>query len=353
MRMRASSARALFAAVVIVASGSAAQTLPTSPECTGCHTDHLTTLAATGGHSPLTDCHGCHEDRRPNRVGRRHRSKPNCTDCHAGPSGHPTPKTEPTGVRATRKCLTCHDVHGSPNLHLVGPDVIRRRLVFPIAFTNEQGAAAGGFTDPEHPGRGLCEVCHRKTDFYRRDGTGMPHFTETCTLCHLHTDHFDAVATETNCGICHADQATRFARPSAHSARFACSGCHAEISPTPGPDHRAIEACQSCHADNATHAPAGPPGLPCTQCHDPHGTGNTNLVLDVLTTTGGAQVPIRFDNLDGRVDGSFASASAPGTGICEVCHTTTRFYRADGTGDPHFTFSCLPCHLHAQGFRPQ
>ena len=64
-------------------------------------------------------------------------------------------------------------------------------------------------------------------------------------------------------------------------------------------------------------------------------------------------MPIRFDNLDGKVDGSFASLSNPGTGICEVCHTTTRHYRADGTGSPHFTFSCLPCHLHAGGFNPQ
>jgi hypothetical protein len=78
-----------------------------------------------------------------------------------------------------------------------------------------------------------------------------------------------------------------------------------------------------------------------------------NLVLDVLTTPAARQVPIVFNNYDGRADGSFASASAPGTGICEVCHTTTRFYRADGTGESHFTFSCLPCHLHADGFRPQ
>jgi hypothetical protein len=155
--------------------------------------------------------------------------------------------------------------------------------------------------------------------------------------------------TETNCSVCHADEAARFMKPSAHSARFECGGCHAEVSPMPGPGHRAIEACQSCHPDRETHAPTGPPGLPCTQCHDPHGTGNVNLVLDVLTTIAGTQVPIQFDNYDGRADGSFASASAPGTGICEVCHTTTRFYRADGTGASHFTFSCLPCHLHAEG----
>jgi predicted CXXCH cytochrome family protein len=353
MATRRGSARTILLLATVVATRAAAQSGDTASQCVGCHTDQLTAVGTTGGHSPLVDCLGCHADRRPNRVGRRHRAKPNCSDCHAEPSGHPPRKTEPRGVRATRNCLACHDVHGSTNLHLVTGDLVRQRRVFPITFTSKEGAAPGGFTDPAHPGRGLCEVCHRATDFYRHDGRGKPHFTQTCTLCHLHAEHFEPVATEANCSICHADEAARFTKPSGHSARFECGGCHAEVSPTPGRGHRAVEACQSCHPDRATHAPTGPPGLPCTQCHDPHGTGNANLVLDVLTTTAGTQVPIRFDNLDGLADGSFASPSAPGTGVCEVCHTTTRFYRADGTGEPHFTYSCLPCHLHANGFQPQ
>jgi predicted CXXCH cytochrome family protein len=343
----------LVAVLTIAVTRVAAQTVDTSNPCVGCHTDQLTALAATGGHSPLVSCEGCHKDRRPNRVGRGHRTKPNCSDCHDQPNGHPPRKTELQGARATRNCLGCHDVHGSTNLHLVRTDVVRQALVLSITFTSEEGAAAGGFTDPAHPGKGLCEVCHRKTDFYVRSGTGKPHFTDSCTLCHLHPDHFEPVATEANCSICHSDEATRFTKPSGHSANFTCGGCHAEVSPTPGTGHRAVEACQTCHPDNATHAPNGPPGLPCTQCHDPHGTGNLNLVLDMLTTTLGTQVPIHFDNLNGLADGSFASASAPGTGVCEVCHTTTGHYRADGTGSPHYTFSCLPCHLHTSGFEPQ
>ena len=342
----------LLLAATIVATRAAGQS-STVNECIACHSDQVAAAAATGGHSSLVNCLGCHAERRPNRVGRRHRTKPNCIDCHAEPSGHPPRKTELRGVRATRNCLACHDVHGSTNLHLVTTTVVRAGRAFPIVFTTEEGAAAGGFTDPAHPGDGICEVCHRHTDFYRHDGKGKPHFTQTCTLCHDHAAHFQPIVSDANCGVCHADEASRFARPSAHSAQFQCSGCHAQLSPAPGPGHRAIEACQSCHSDRMTHAPNGPPGLPCTQCHDPHGTGNANLVLDELTTTTGRMVPIHFDNLDGLADGSFASPSAPGTGICEVCHTTTRFYRADGTGESHFTFSCLPCHLHADGFQPQ
>src|SRR5262245_55894843 len=352
MATRRGSARTILLLVIIVAARASAQSIDSVNQCVACHPDQLAAGAATGGHSSLVNCLGCHAERRPNRVGRGHRTKPHCIDCHSEPTGHPPRQSERQGVHATRNCLACHDVHGSTNLHLVRTTLVRARRASPISFTSEEGAAPGGFTDPAHPGRGICEACHRKTDFYRRSGKGKPHFTQTCTLCHLHDDHFEPVVNDTNCSVCHADEAARFMKPSAHSARFECSGCHAEVSPMPGPGHRAIEQCQSCHADRETHAPTGPPGFPCTQCHDPHGTGNVNLVLDVLKTPAGAQVPIVFDNYDGRADGSFASASAPGTGVCEVCHTTTRFYRADGTGESHFTFSCLPCHLHADGFRP-
>jgi len=99
-----------------------------------------------------------------------------------------------------------------------------------------------------------------------------------------------------------------------------------------------------------THAPAQGRALPCTQCHDAHGSDNAHLVVESIEIPSGALRPIRFDDLSGLADGSFASASAPGSGICEVCHTRTRFYRADGSGEPHFALSCLPCHRHTRGF---
>jgi predicted CXXCH cytochrome family protein len=221
-----------------------------------------------------------------------------------------------------------------------------------LTFTNEAGAAAGGFTDPLAPGAGVCEVCHRRTEFFRADGTGAEHFTDSCVLCHAHAAGFEPVVGEQSCGICHASEASRFVKPSLHHADFVCGDCHAEVAPAPGAGHRAVPTCESCHAGRATHAPPGVAAFPCTRCHDPHGTDNAQLVLESITTPQGAARPIRFDNPLGRADGSFASASAPGTGVCEVCHTQTRFFRADAANEEHFTFSCLPCHLHGAGFGP-
>ena len=318
--------------------------------CARCHDTQVALAVATGGHAAGLECTDCHADRRPGIYGSRHRTIPRCST-HHDEVRHPPRNDAPPQAR--RNCLVCHDVHGSPNAHLVRRLLpLRGDRFAEVHFDNEAGAAPGGFTDPTAPGTGVCEVCHRKTNFYRADGSGEPHFTDSCILCHAHTDGFRPVVSDANCTLCHAAEGARFAKPSAHAARFACSSCHVEQSPTPGPEHRGIRACGDCH-DYVTHSPPGRAPVPCTQCHDPHGTDNTHLVLEQITTTSGAERPIVFNNINGLADGSFASPSNPGTGICEVCHTQTRFYRADGSGESHFPYSCIPCHRHAQGFAPQ
>jgi predicted CXXCH cytochrome family protein len=217
------------------------------------------------------------------------------------------------------------------------------------------GSVPQGLVDPANPGHGLCEICHKTTQFYRANGKGESHFTGDCMLCHDHTAGFQPVVSDANCTICHPSEASLLAKSSLHHDRFTgtCSSCHAEVSPEPGPGHRAKSACVDCHsqAKVATHVPPGIT-IPCTQCHEPHGTDNIRLIRDVIQTIEDGARPIQFANFTGKADGSFASASAPGTGLCEVCHTQTRFYRADGSGSPHYTTTCLQCHPHDAGFAP-
>ena len=335
--------------VMMVAPAQAAKVVDVAGVCAACHVAESAASAEHGGHARILDCTSCHSDRRPGRFGRGHRRVERCASCHEV-AGHPPRRR--SGRRMQRNCLRCHTPHGSPNLSLVREQIRHRRRLLTIDFVNTSGVAEGGFIDPDDPGAGLCAGCHRKTEFYRRDGSGAPHFTDSCTDCHRHEAGFQAVVDDGNCGICHAEQAERFAKPSGHAARFACSDCHADTAAPIGPGHRAIADCADCH-DTATHAPTGPPGFPCETCHEPHGTDNAFLVREAIDVPQDGLRPIRFDDIAGRADGSFASASDPGTGICEVCHTTTQFYRADGMGDPHFTFSCLPCHRHTEGFSPR
>jgi hypothetical protein len=322
--------------------------------CASCHPTEAADAAASGGHAPTLDCISCHADAHPGRFGPGHRRVARCASCHAAEVGHPPRRRPRRGRRAQRNCLRCHVPHGSPNIENVRTAIRRRHRLVPVAFLNASGAAPGGFTNPDAPGTGICEVCHRRTQFYRGDGTGAEHFTAPCTACHQHATGFEPVASDTNCAICHTDEGTRFEKPSGHSAALACSDCHAELSTVIGPGHRAVPACTDCHdaVHVATHAPMGPPGIPCETCHEPHGTDNIALIREEIALPQGGTAPIVFTAIAGREDGGLAGASVPGSGLCEVCHTTTSHYRADGTGDPHYTLPCVPCHLHADGFNP-
>jgi len=325
--------------------------------CARCHFREAELAATAGNHAAFVDCVVCHENRRPDSFGRKHRTTPaSCTDHHKTTvETHPSPPRTLGPARERRRCLKCHAVHGSTNADLIRDTIRRRGRMHAVDFQASGGAVPGGFVDPTTPGRGLCEVCHRKTRFYPASGRGESHFTEDCTLCHDHTASFGTVITDASCATCHPDEAARLAQPSLHQSKFAgmCSSCHAETSPAPGPGHRATSACDDCHSPErvATHVPPGM-AIPCTQCHEAHGSDNIRLVRDIIRTFQGDDQPVRLDHLAGRADGGLASESAPGTGLCEICHTRTDFYRADGSGMPHYVESCQQCHSHAAGFAP-
>ena len=46
-------------------------------------------------------------------------------------------------------------------------------------------------------------------------------------------------------------------------------------------------------------------------------------------------------------------ADGLGNGLCEVCHTTTAYYKSDGSGFTHNDGTvCTTCHTHQGGFVP-
>jgi predicted CXXCH cytochrome family protein len=159
------------------------------------------------------------------------------------------------------------------------------------------------------------------------------------------------------CAFCHdAIASSLFSYGHADLEVTSCEFCH-DQNLTPGKvglGHRNVPACTDCHSGQMTHNdPAAGTVGECVQCHTPHGSSNIFLVRQRIAVPSGAIANIVFNNLKGKADGSFASESQPGTGVCEVCHTTTMFYRSDGTGEDHYPFPCIACHPHSEGFEPQ
>ncbi|OYV74258.1 MAG: hypothetical protein B7Z74_02590, partial [Deltaproteobacteria bacterium 21-66-5] len=94
------------------------------------------------------------------------------------------------------------------------------------------------------------------------------------------------------------------------------------------------ELCLDCHnlashTSQATSFTYGAWAEDCLTCHTPHLTTNIYLIRQQILTPNSATKPVDFRNLSGKADYSFATATNPGSGVCEVCHTKTK--NPDGT----------------------
>lgn len=139
------------------------------------------------------------------------------------------------------------------------------------------------------------------------------------------------------CLGCHATLATAWARPSSHRLLLDCNDCHRAFTAAAGPKHETTRECGDCHSARG-HRSFG-----CRSCHDVHGSENLFLVKPVLY---GAAVRVT------KPEGATAEGLAhDGAGVCETCHTATRYYRSDG-GAPHEGGWCVQCHPHREGFTP-
>jgi len=151
------------------------------------------------------------------------------------------------------------------------------------------------------------------------------------------------------CAGCHSDIGQRWEQVSSHSLLLDCRACH-EARGSSGPGHATTGDCATCHS-----AASHPAAAACSTCHDPHGTVNAFLVRDRLDLADGTVVDIRLAAPEGDTADGLTHASVPGaagTGICEVCHDTTRYYPRSGTGDAHATGWCITCHSHDVAFAP-
>jgi len=107
--------------------------------------------------------------------------------------------------------------------------------------------------------------------------------------------------------------------------------------------------CSDCHAE-ATHK-----GNNCMACHQSHNTGNLAGIAGRVRTTDRTERDVMF--LGYTKANSFADGDSTYDGICEVCHTATKYYRRDGGGFANHSGGvnyngkdCTSCHSHSTGF---
>lgn len=116
------------------------------------------------------------------------------------------------------------------------------------------------------------------------------------------------------------------------------------------------QVCNDCH-DLPSHGSAGMNStsygswqLNCRDCHSPHVGGNIYLVNSTINTPNSGVKAVTFQSLNNFVDNA-----APRDGVCEVCHTKTKYYRNDGSQPQAHnkdTQNCTGCHPHNRAFAP-
>jgi predicted CXXCH cytochrome family protein len=155
-----------------------------------------------------------------------------------------------------------------------------------------------------------------------------------------------------------------------------CLSCHrAHGSPYPKMlrwDPTYVDACVICHTTKVTETQGRyhvSEVTDCCDCHNMHGQGppdyyppynTTTLIADTITTPNSDPKNVVFPS-GGASD--FISDGSPVDGVCEVCHTQTKYYRNDGTSPggehPLYTgdepvylgWDCTSCHSHSNEFR--
>jgi len=115
----------------------------------------------------------------------------------------------------------------------------------------------------------------------------------------------------------------------------------------PQAHHAGIEGCRRCHLTHGMRAEIIP------------GQPNLFSMAGAITTPNSGSKEVIFTDLTGP--NSFADGDAAYDGVCEVCHTQTKYFRNDAWDDPspcagaphkaeYAGQDCTPCHSHEDAF---
>lgn len=310
-----------FGAAVTDPDKSGYQTVAINHDCLGCHYRHGSTFVDLLQESPnYTLCRTCHDGGTGVNI-----------DEADLPSGAGAKNTHAWGVNASSGlyqtnapttaevlarldagnivCSTCHDAHSS----------------------NTKLTVVDNTTDQ------MCKDCHSARNVGSFPAVGSHPVGVIYTAGGTYQDPAPTLAT-TQVGPL--------------GGKVECSSCHLVHNATTSDGNLLRQTadetlCEDCHTlGSTTGTPVGTHnGMTCISCHTPHNSG-TNIYL-IRTDIGGSSV-VHETSTD------FGDQVGTEDGICEVCHTSTTYYLANGSGASHnLGTDCMTCHPHDQNFAPK
>ncbi|MDE1985733.1 MAG: DmsE family decaheme c-type cytochrome [Alphaproteobacteria bacterium] len=192
-------------------------------------------------------------------------------------------KGDPRSPFGQHECESCH---GPSEAHVESAPAPGQKKTEPAVVFNGPNAS------PVSSRNEVCLSCHQNG--LRMDWAGSQHQDNNlaCTSCHtIHVkkDPILVKATQPEkCFSCHAEQRAltlQFSHHPIREGKVACSDCH---NPHGSPNRdllkkaRVTDLCYSCHADKRgpmlwEHQPVRED---CTNCHNPHGSVNPRLLKE-------------------------------------------------------------------------
>ncbi len=341
--------------------GYAKTVAPYDGVCQVCHeaTGHLGTATSmqywlsngTGPHNADQDCMTCHTHQQP--PGNAFQGAGACSSCHLAPAN--------VGVGDDRDEL--------PPVYGGGAN---KSFVDREEWASTGHGNAGNYDQSGYAGAGFpvtstvegCYYCHAPDTALFGGGQTSKHanVTDGTNPFRLANTNWNGKGKNGVCLVCHAASgATGFDPDGAAGVDFPSTGKLAS--------HRISEA----HA-GAKHGALADGGTLCWDCHDPHGDANYDVVptgrsiafmiqarptkdaADAWGASGTfAAANVDFNKATGgdtaALDGAdYVGAGNPAPGVCQVCHSSTTFWKADGSAGGHQNGAtrCGACHAHEQ-----
>jgi hypothetical protein len=288
-----------------------------------------------------------------------------------------------TGSEPADQCAwLCHGVQSSsdsPGGRITKRESRNANEVQPKYLESGHGAPTSSKYASGNSGAGLaCSACHLATDRLTTNGalvnpyhyeespasTGNPNAALKTNPYWLKSPY--ATDPDGLCTSCHNGTAARSVKNHTAQGMIDAGSYDPKYDTPPGTWTSFTPKCIDCHD------PHGEPNLYMLYDGDPEGSysSQTELYSGPVITKGdrygvtraasdpygvppgppyqGSQAPVTMTAKSAGSD----FVTGTGSGICEVCHTLTTFYRKDGSGGVHQTSPCSGCHTHQTAFAP-
>ena len=238
----------------------------------------------------------------------------------------PTALQALSGGSSATSCKICHTNY--PTNHAKG--------TVDVTLTSCNPCHVGSLTTTTWgAGRVTCESCHVGATRSVISGVTAPDETLSSTKGHTQSTFTGALT----CNSCHNPNAAHIGNTT-HIARLTLANDNTQ--------------CASCHNTGKTIAifqnmsthfttKGGAQDMTCKTCHSPHGTTNLHMVKTQLKGAwlNATAVTITYtDSVNGFIN------PTNNRGLCQVCHTKTKYFLAGVAESAHPTSDCLTCHKH-------